>query len=149
MKFRSAATLVIALALTACSAPSDSHKSMMTASAPVTASALVGHWQWLAASSAAGRKNTVNPERYWLEFQPGGVLQLRADCNQGSSSYQLTGDGIRIDAPGLTKMGCGPESQDREFIAAISQATRVELVDGELRLELTDGRSLIFAKARP
>lgn len=84
------------------------------------------------------------PDRYTLSFQGGGRVNMRADCNRGSGSYEVNGAQIKFGAVALTRMACPPGSQDADFLLTIAQATAYAMDRGELVLTLSDGASMRF-----
>ena len=84
-------------------------------------------WTWQGTQTSDGRKVVPDaPERYTLEFQPGGRVNVRVDCNRGSTSYLLTGGALTFGPLALTKMACPPGSRDAEFardLATVSAQT--------------------------
>lgn len=133
--------------LMACSASTDPSKSKASAAAPKLASAHLGAWFWVGSSAGAKRTAIADPSRFSLDFQADGRVLIVADCNRGHSSFQLESGRLTIGAPGLTKMGCGPQSRDREFIASITQAQRLVPVGAQMQIELGDGKRMIFARS--
>ena len=65
-------------------------------------------------------------ERYTLLFDPGGKVDVRADCNRGSATYTLDGGALRIGPIALTRMACTPGSRDAEFLGEL------KVVSGQL-----------------
>ena len=48
-------------------------------------------WAWQGTQMKDGTRIVAEaPERYTLTFQPGGQVNVRADCNRGSGSYSST-----------------------------------------------------------
>jgi para-nitrobenzyl esterase len=88
------------------------------------------------------------PERYTLLFQPGGRVNLRADCNRGSASYLLNGSELSFGPIALTKMLCPPGSRDAEFLRQLGAVAAQSLRGGELTLTLGDGAIMRFATTR-
>ncbi len=138
---RSFITLAAGLVLSACSASSDSSKS---AAATVSPSAHLGAWQWL----GSGSNRIADPARYSLDFLSDGTVLVVADCNRGQGSYRIESGRLTIDRPGLTKIGCGDDSRDREFIEALTQAKGFVPAGDQLQIELAGGERMEFARAR-
>src|SRR5205085_2782430 len=51
-----------------------------------------GVWAWQGTEAAGERIVPGAPDRYTVEFQPNGRVQLRADCNRGVAEYIARGD---------------------------------------------------------
>ena len=115
----------------------------------VAASEIVGPvWQWQRTQlGSAPPVVAAAPERYTLSFQPGGRLNVRADCNRGGGSYDVNGTQMSIGAIALTRMGCPAGSQDAEFLRTLAQVTSYAVVRGDLVLTLSDGASMRFRPA--
>jgi len=137
---RSLFFLAAGCVLSACSAPSDSSK---TQAAAVTPAAYFGVWHWI--GSATDR--IADPSRYSLDFQADGTVLVVADCNRGQGSYRLQASELTIERPALTKIGCGAQSRDREFLDAITQAKGLTPNGDQLQIELVSGDRMIFARA--
>lgn len=101
---------------------------------------LVGRvWQWQRTDLPDGSAVAVaSPERYTLAFEPGGRVQLRADCNRGSGTYEVNGNAMTMGPAATTKMGCPPDSQEGEFLRRISQVASYDVNGNELALTLRD-----------
>jgi len=105
-------------------------------------------WQWQRTTlGSAPAVVAAGPERYSLSFDGGGRVNVRADCNRGSGSYEVNGTQIKFGAIALTRMACPPASQDAEFLRSLVQATSYGLDRGELVLTLSDGAAMRFKPA--
>ena len=135
---RSFVFLAAGFVLSACSASSDSSKSATATSAHL------GAWQWV----GVGAVRIADPARYTLDFRPDGTVLVVADCNRGQGSYRIDAGRLTIDRPGLTKVGCGSKSRDREFIESIIQAKAFVPAGDRLQVELAGGERMEFARAR-
>jgi len=147
----------LAVAITACQVMEQARPAATDAPAYVPANAMppvvsmasdeiVGPiWQWQ--RTQPGHSPAVvsaAPERYTLSFQGGGRVNVRADCNRGSASYDVNNTQMKIGAIALTKMACPAGSQDAEFLRSLVQATAYAIDRGELVLMLADGASMRF-----
>jgi heat shock protein HslJ len=106
-------------------------------------------WQWQRTQRTGEPAVAPDaPDRYTLAFQPGGRVNVRADCNRGSGSYEVDGTGMKFGPMALTKMACPPDSKDSAFLRALAQ-TRTYAFDPEgLLLTLGDGTLMRFRSAR-
>jgi heat shock protein HslJ len=107
---------------------------------------LVGpEWHWQRTQLGGAPAVTPSaPDRYTLSFQGGGRVNVRADCNRGSGSYEVNGAQFKLGAMALTKMACPPGSLDAEFLRSLAQATAFSIDRGVLVLTLADGASMRF-----
>lgn len=148
---------VLVVAMCACAVPNTgpapaNAPAYVPANAPpptVTAASndLVGPvWLWQRTQSRDGRSSAPDaPERYSLSFQPGGRVNLRADCNRGSGSYEINGGNMRMGPAAVTKMGCPPGSRDGEFLRDLARVSNYTVANGELALTLAgDGGAMRF-----
>jgi heat shock protein HslJ len=149
------------LALSACAAAPDADRMLAGVPAYVPADAappamtsatneIVGPtWQWQRMQRAGDPAVTPDgPERYTLGFQPGGRVNIRADCNRGSGSYEVNGVEMKFGPFALTKVACPPESKDGLFLRALAQV-RAYAIDPEgLALTSGDGSVMRFRAVR-
>jgi heat shock protein HslJ len=148
---------VLSLAATGCQNMPQTGPAPATAPAYVPANALppvitaasdaiVGPvWQWQRTYLGSAPAVVASaPERYSLSFDGGGRVNVRADCNRGSGSYEVDDTRIKFGAIALTRMACLPASQDAEFLRSLVQATAYTLDRGELVLTLADGAAMRF-----
>jgi heat shock protein HslJ len=90
------------------------------------------------------------PERYTLEFLPGGKVSVRADCNRGNGSYQRAGNAVAIGPIALTRMMCLPGSRDAEFLQGLASVSGMLFRGGDLVLTLkADSGSMRFTPLHP
>jgi len=94
-------------------------------------------WTWQGTQLAAGaRIAPETPERYTLVFQPGGMVNVRADCNRGSGSYLLNASQLTFGPIALTKMMCPPGSRDGEFLKGLGSVSAQGMSGSDLVLTL-------------
>jgi heat shock protein HslJ len=107
-------------------------------------------WVWQDTQLANGTR--VVPDvvgRYAIEFQPGGVVNVRADCNRGSGKYTQNGAQLTFGSIALTKVMCPPGSRDGEFIKGLGSVSEQSLRGNDLVLTLRDASSMRFTTPRP
>src|SRR5262249_53710384 len=80
---------------------------------PAPPATLVGPtWQWEGTRSGDGTTVVVaDPTRYTIQFQAGGMLAVRADCNNVLGSYTASGSQLSIELGPSTLVACPPDSQ--------------------------------------
>lgn len=86
--------------------------------------------------SVIGIANTAG---YTVEFKDGGKLAARADCNQCSGTYSISGNSLTVSALACTRAYCGSSSYDVAFLNILSNATTFGVVGIELRIESPKG----------
>jgi len=150
MHARSHCLAALLMVLAACT-PAPQRSGELVSAAPVQENSRAlpdsGPWYWVGGTRDGEFASVADPSRYLLELGSAGSMQLRADCNQGRANYTAGADGSFVAGPvGLTKMGCPPDSQDREFVAAITAARHFETDAGWLRLS-ADAQSMLFARS--
>jgi heat shock protein HslJ len=118
-------------------------------SAPVPAPTLAGAtWQWEGTRAGDGSSLSVaDPTRYTLQFQAGGMLAIRADCNNVLGTYAVSGGQLTIELGPSTLVGCPPDSQADQFLAGLSQVTSYRFAGGSLQLGLSTGGQMTFGRA--
>ena len=108
-------------------------------------------WSWQSTQMSDGA--LVLPEgrdRYTLEFQPGGTVRVRADCNRGSASYVRNGNSLGIGPIALTKMACPPDTRDADFLKGLSAVSGHLIRGNDLVLTMkVDSGSMRFTSSRP
>ena len=147
----------MALAATACQdmpqaglapagAPAYVPANAMPPVVTVASSVIVGPvWQWQRTQlGGATAVVAAAPERYTLSFQGGGRVNVRADCNRGSGSYEVDNTQMKFGAIAITKMACPAGSQDGGFLRMLIKATAYAIDRGDLVLTLSDGASMRF-----
>ena len=107
-------------------------------------------WTWQGTQMSDGKRIIPDaPERYTLEFQPGGRVNVRADCNRGSGSYRLDGGALSFGPLAMTRAMCPPGSRDAEFLNALQQVSGQLFRGYDLVLTLkVDSGSMRFTSPR-
>lgn len=106
--------------------------------------ALQGRWQLL---SINGR--SVAPQsRAFIEFSEPPRLTGNGGCNRFFGMYRYVDRTLAIEPEvGSTKMACEATvmAQEQQLFQRLPEATRAELVDGQLRLLDSSGETLLRA----
>jgi heat shock protein HslJ len=155
---RSLLPILVALALAGC-APTDPGPPVLPGyvNAPPPPMPAAGDslltgtvWSWQETQMSDGARIVPDaPERYTLEFQPGGRVNIRADCNRGSTNYLLTGGALTFGPIALTRAACPPGSRDAEFLKGLANVSGQLFRGNDLVLTLkVDSGSMRFTTPR-
>jgi len=156
-RFRSFAFAAGTAALTACATDSppvlpgavDIPPPPMAAAGDAMLTGTVWRWTETVMNNDTRIKPDA-PERYTLEFQPGGMVSVRADCNRGSGSYLLNGSALTFGPIATTRAMCPPGSKDADFLRGLAAVSGQLFRGNDLVLTLkVDSGSMIFATSRP
>jgi heat shock protein HslJ len=94
-------------------------------------------WKWERLAESNDRTVVVDdPERYTLEFLPGGAVDIQADCNQGRGTYSVSGQRLSIELGPMTLAMCSPGSLHDEYIKNLNEVVSYIVEDGKLFLAL-------------
>ncbi len=103
------------------------------------------HWAGFQKSSNSENKTIVpDPENYTLAFFTDGTYYIKADCNRGDGNYTLKGDSLNLDPAEITRMMCGPDSMDREYLALLLDVKSETIKDGQLILYTSESNTMFF-----
>jgi len=102
--------------------------------------------RWLL-RSWSGHSDSERLRSIELQFE-GSRLGGEGPCNIYNAEFKLDSGGISVGAIAATKRGCEPEiSQlERDWFDALGKLQRLELKDGSLVLEGSDGLRLAFER---
>ncbi len=90
-------------------------------------------------------ETVIDESRITLHFTDDGKVHGRTGCNLYNGGYQMTGEGLTIDALSQTRMACAPSVMKQEqAVLDILRSTRRFQIDasGALVLEGTDNQTL-------
>jgi heat shock protein HslJ len=94
-------------------------------------------WQW---QGFQGSDDSVltpsDPAAYTVEFQPDGILLVRADCNRGSWGWSAEPPAITIKPGMMTLVGCEEGSLGDRFSFDLGAVSSFVFRDGRLFLAL-------------
>ena len=95
-------------------------------------------WTWQGTQLIGNERMVPDAaERYTIEFQSDGRLQLRADCNRGGAAYAAGANrSLTMTPAATTKMGCPSGSKGTEFVRQLAEVSGYDFVDGDLLLTL-------------
>ncbi len=107
-------------------------------------------WTWQGTQMKDGSRIAPDaPVRYTVNFQPGGKVDVVADCNRGSGSYLLNGSSLSFGAIALTRMMCPPGSRDADFLKGLGAVTAQSLDGNDLLLTVgSDAGTMRFTTPR-
>jgi len=104
-------------------------------------------WQWTAMQETvpAGQSVVPNPENYTITFNTDGTAAIKADCNNVTATYTMSGSSLTITPGASTLMYCGDASQDTIYLASLAKVTSYAIVNGDLQLKFAnDGGKMDF-----
>jgi heat shock protein HslJ len=82
-----------------------------------------GVWKWVKSIDNSGKDWTpANPDNYTVQFQAGGLVAIKADCNNASGTYTADETNLAITVGPMTLAACPPPSLGTEFIQQLGQA---------------------------
>ena len=88
-------------------------------------------WNWVSFSDPKeGEININDPENYTIILNSDGTMNIKADCNQANTTYELDNGNITIGLMAQTLAFCPPGSLSDQFLIYLSQA-RIYFLEGE------------------
>jgi heat shock protein HslJ len=108
-------------------------------------------WYWRRTARGDGAQvEPSDPRRYTVQFTSNRRVAVRADCNRGTGTYELSGRTITISRLGMTKMMCSSGSLDQRFLADLQAAATFTVRAGVLLLDLGNGSGTMrFSRVLP
>jgi para-nitrobenzyl esterase len=105
-------------------------------------------WQWVSLTTPAAQVSVDAPDTYTIRFGHDGRVEVRADCNRGTTTYTAGADRkIEVKPLALTRAMCPPGSLSDRFLKEVTRATSYFLKDGDLYLQLpVDSGTLRFRR---
>ena len=83
--------------------------------------------------------------KYTVAFDPAGTFTAKADCNQVSGTYTITGKSVLTMKPGPgTLAACPQGSLSDKYVAALAQASSYTTTSNQLTITLLDNGTLSF-----
>jgi heat shock protein HslJ len=105
---------------------------------------------WECTELGDGRHVRVaDPDRYLVEFLPGGRLSVKADSNRMRGTYAVDGTPLSIRLGAGTMAMCPPDSQDAEFTRQLAAVSSWRIDDGRLVLGLADECRMALTAGSP
>ncbi len=117
-------------------------------SQPEAAPVITGFvWKWQELFTPAEQISIDSPEKYTIEFQDDGILNVTADCNVGSGSYEIDGQELSINITSTTLALCAEGSYGDLFFQSLDSAA-IYFMDGENLMidQFADGGTMRFFK---
>lgn len=106
------------------------------ATSPNELKEIQGFW----ALQTLGGAQIQDSQNYTVRFGGDGRLSARADCNNCTGSYEVSGNLLSIsEILACTRAYCGEDSLDREYINALIQVSRFARRGNRLDLEYAGG----------
>ena len=98
-------------------------------------------WHFFEFESGDGSQVFVDdPSRYTLLLNPDGTATVKADCNNGSGSYQLDGSSLTIDIVAVTRALCPPDSLSEDYLRLLGDVVTYVEKDDVSGAQSEDGR---------
>jgi heat shock protein HslJ len=135
---------LIALCLAGCAAERGDSAALRTRTPDAVTS---GIWQWERTVTPVETIASPAPDRYTIELATNGRMLLRADCNRGTGSYQISEGKLAFAPIATTRMACPPGSLDQRFLRDLERANSFFVEGGKLFIELPmDSGTLHFRR---
>ena len=101
--------------------------------APITGTV----WQWVQTQYSNDKRVVpTKPANYTVQFQDGGQINVRADCNQKGGTYSVDGKRLSITITNSTMAACEPGSLEDEFVRNLTAGAIHFFRDGDLYIDL-------------
>ena len=102
-------------------------------------------WKWMGFTDPLQSFQIDQPERYTIQFNSDGSMNIKADCNSGTAEFTLDGNSIRIEPGRMTLMACDPTSHSDKFLQYLNAAAIYFFKGEELFIDLKmDGGTMRF-----
>jgi heat shock protein HslJ len=97
-------------------------------------------WQWTAMQETVPASQSVvpDPQNYTITFNTDGTAAIKADCNNVTATYTMSGSSLTITLGASTLMACGEASQDTIYLASLSKVSSYAIENGVLQLKFPD-----------
>ncbi len=110
------------------------------ATSPSDLEEIQGFW----ALQTLGSAQIPVPQNYTVRFGANGQLSARADCNNCTGTYEVSGNLLSIsEILACTRAYCGEDSLDMEYIQALTSASRYARQGSRLDVDYADG-TMVF-----
>ena len=105
-------------------------------------------WSWERSDFANGSSiQGPGGEAFVLSFDDDGYFTSTTDCNSAFGTFSAIGERLTIGPAASTKMWCGPDSLETEYLQQLERAASFSVVGSELRIELAnDSGRMIFLR---
>jgi len=113
------------------------------------ASGIVGMvWQWVSTQTPTEKITVDDPDKYTIEFLPGGQVNVQADCNVAGGTYTTSDSHIKITITTTTLAACPPGSLGDQFIKELNEAVIFLFEGNDLLIDrIYDSGTMRFAQA--
>lgn len=104
-------------------------------------------WKWERTQTPIGATVVDAPDKYTLKLLPDGKVDVKADCNLASGTYQIDGSHISIEITITTLAACPEGSLGDQFIKDLNAAAIYFTEGGNLFIDLKfDSGTMKFAQ---
>lgn len=102
-------------------------------------------WLWKSYVQSSGAATIEQPQVYELRFSKDGTLSIKADCNQASGTYEISGKDLLITIGPSTLALCPGTSRSEQFLQLLGKAQKFETFRDTLIILLKGEDSLVLA----
>ncbi|HSE02145.1 MAG TPA: META domain-containing protein [Burkholderiales bacterium] len=94
-------------------------------------------WQWVQTLYNDDKRTApARPENYTVQFEEGGGINVRADCNMKGGTYAVDGKRLSIELKISTIAACEPGSLKGPFVRDLTAGAIHFFRDGDLYIDL-------------
>ncbi len=93
-------------------------------------------WMWTMATTPNESLEISDPQNYTLTLLTDGTAQVKADCNNANTTYEIENGNITFGQMASTRAFCGEDSLDNLFLTGLNFTRIYFLQDGSLFFDL-------------
>lgn len=105
-------------------------------------------WRWASSENSRNKLTVDKPENYRIQFGRSGELGVKADCNNGGSSYETSGNKLTISSVISTQMVCDERSHDRRFVRGLETAQSFSIEGNTLTIKSANDTMKFFRASK-
>jgi heat shock protein HslJ len=128
-------TLIVVSTLAGCGSGSGGHSSVV---------GVLWQWNGLQETHPASLSAVPNPQNYLLVLNKDGSFEAKADCNQLSGTYSLSGSNLTLKHGPMTRAQCGPDSLSDKYVSLLAEVASQTVSNDQLTLGLKNGAGSMF-----
>ena len=106
-------------------------------------------WEWngVQETQPSSLSAVPDPQNYLLTLNDDGTFNAKADCNNLSGTYTLSGNDLTLQPGPMTRAACPPDSLSDKYISLLHDVATYSLENEQLVLGLKNDAGSMFFNA--